>query len=92
MREPYQTLLGQYWNHWFLWAFLAGDVPDFAGIAASDGALSLSDGELLMLHVAMAFYNGDRTARIADLGRLDDANRRRVAEAIYMAMDAHHGR
>lgn len=85
MREPYETLLGQYRDHWLLWSFLEDDAPNFAGIAAADCLGALSTGEMIMLNVALAFWNGDRTARIADLAHLDDENRQRVAEAIYIA-------
>lgn len=84
MREPYETLLGQYRDHWALWRFLEGDTPDFVGMAASDLLGSLSTGELVMCNVALAFWNGDRAARIADLAILDDVNRRRVIEALAL--------
>ena len=86
MREPYETLLGQYRDHWLLGNYLQGYEPDWAGLAANDRLLCLSAGELLMCHVALAFYNGDRTARIADLATLDDENRQRVTDALYLAM------
>lgn len=88
MREPYETLLGQYRDHPLIGNYLQGYDPDFAGLAASDVPLMISAGELLMLHVALAFWNGDRTARVADLARLDDENRQRVIDAIYIAMRA----
>ena len=88
MREPYETLLGQYRDHPLLGPYLEGYDPDFAALAASDVPLMISSGELLMLHVALAFHNGDRTARIADIGKLDYENRERVADAIYMHMQA----
>lgn len=84
MREPYETLLGQYrGDHWFLWRFLEGDLPDFAGIAAADAGLGrLSKGELLMVNVALAFWNGDDTAKVADLAILDEDNFHRVIRAL----------
>jgi hypothetical protein len=82
MREPYETLLGHYRNHVLLWPFLDGDVPDFVGIAAADPLGWLSTGELLVLHVALAFWNGDRTAKVADLAVLDDENLHRVVRAL----------
>lgn len=89
MREPYETLLGQYRDHPLLGRFLDGYDPDFAALAASEVPLMVSKGELLMLHVALAFYNGDRTARVADLAILDDENRQRVVDALYIAMGAY---
>lgn len=88
MREPYNTLLGQYWNHWLLWKFLEDDVPDFAGIAACDLLGALSGGEIVMLHIAWAIYNGDRTARIADIAKLDTENRQRVLWALGHVCEA----
>lgn len=87
MREPYETLLGQYRDHPLLGSYLQGYDPDFAALAASEVPLMISSGELLMLHVALAFYNGDRTARIADLAKLDADNRERIVDAIRISMD-----
>lgn len=86
MREPYETLLGQFRDHVLLGNYLQGYDPDFAGLAASEVPLMISSGELLMLHVALAFYNGDRTARIADLAKLDPENLERVTDALYISM------
>jgi len=83
MREPYETLLGQYRSHWLLWPYLEGDLPDFPGIAANDTLGALSAGEIIILNIALAIWNGDRTARIADLAVLDDANRGRVIRALH---------
>lgn len=85
MREPYATLLGQYHQHWLLWRFLEDDEPDWSALASTDLS-ALSTGELLMLHAAQAF-RGDNTFRLADLGKLDYANRERIAKAIYLSMD-----
>lgn len=84
MREPYETLLGDFHDHWLLWRFLEGDVPDFAGIMVSGPLGQLSTGELILCHIALAIWNGDRTARIADLAGLDESNRRRVLDALYL--------
>lgn len=86
MREPYETLLGQYRNHELLGRFLDGYEPDFAALAASEVPMMISAGELLMLHVALAFYNGDRTAKVADLARLDEENLTRITDALHIAM------
>lgn len=86
MREPYETLLGQYRDHPLLGRFMEDYDPDFVGLAASEVPLMISAGELLMLHVGLAFYNGDRTAKIADLAKLDEANRERVIDALRIAM------
>ena len=88
MREPYETLLGQYRDHWLLWKYLQDHDPDFSGLAGEERLSDLSRGEQLMVNVAWAFYNGDPTARVADLAILDDENRLRVIDAIRIAMEA----
>jgi hypothetical protein len=83
MRQPYETLLGQFRDHWALAPYLQGDVPNFDGIMASSKLDSLSSGEITLLWVALAFWNGDRTARVADVVKmLDRPNRMRVAAAL----------
>lgn len=82
MREPYDALLGQFHDHWFLGRFLDGDIPDFAALAAADPLGRLSSGELILCQIALALWNGDRAARIADLVGLDTDNRRRVLAAL----------
>lgn len=89
MREPYETLLGQYRDHWLLWRYLQEYKPDFTGLAGEERLTDLSRGEQLMINVAWAFYNGDPTARVADLAILDDENRQRVIDAIRLAMEAY---
>lgn len=89
MREPYETLLGQYRDHWLLARFLDGYEPDWTRLAGEERLTDLSRGELLMVHVAWAIYNGDPTARVADLAILDDENRERVVEAIRYCMQAY---
>lgn len=84
MREPYETLLGGYHDHPYLWRFLEGDTPDFVGLAASDPLGHLSSGELILCNIALAIWNGDRTARIADLGHLDVDTRTRVLDALHL--------
>jgi len=85
MREPYETLLGKYRDHPLMGRFLDGYEPDFVGIAASEVPLMISSSELVMWNIALAFHNGDRTARFADLLALDYDNRIRVADAITIA-------
>lgn len=88
MREPYETLLGQYRDHWLLWQHLQGYDPDWSGLAGEERLTDLSRGEQLMVNVAWAFYNGDPTARVADLALLDDENRQRVIDAFHLSMEA----
>lgn len=86
MRGVFEILLGQYRDHVLLGNYLTADEPDFAALAASDVPMMVSSSELLMLHVALAFHNGDRTARIADIHALDHDNRVRVMDAINLSM------
>lgn len=83
MREPYETLLGQFHDHWFLGQYLTGTEPNFVGIMDDDLLGAVSTGELILLNIAYAF-EGDRTARVADITHLDDTNRRRVVDALYL--------
>lgn len=87
MREPYETLLGDYHDHWFLGKYLDRDVPDFAAIAAADPLGRLSSGELVLCQVALAIWNGDRAARIADLAVLDPQHRMRVIRALELTCE-----
>lgn len=88
MREPYETLLGQYHDHWFLWAFLQGDVPDFWPIIQNHAFEALSAGEQTMVMVALAFWNGDESASVADLLRkLDTGSRARVLAALQLTCE-----
>lgn len=82
MREPYETLLGDYRDHWFLARFLEGNEPDFVALAAADPLGRLSSGELILCQIALAIWNGDRTARISDLAGLDIPHRRKVIRAL----------
>jgi hypothetical protein len=82
VRAPYETLLGQFHDHPIIGPHLDGDFPDFVGMAAGDLWRRISSGELIMLNVALAIWNGDRAARIADLANLDIENRIRVVRAL----------
>lgn len=86
MKEPYETLLGQYREHWLLWKYLQDDEPDWPGLAAEELVGALSTGEFLMLHAAYAF-RGDDTFKLCDLGKLDYENRARVAHAIQLTLE-----
>jgi hypothetical protein len=85
MREPYESLLGGLKDHWWLADFLTDAVPDWQSIAVDPRWNSLSDGEAVLLQIALAIYNGDQSARIADLAKLDAGNRYRAVNALYLA-------
>jgi hypothetical protein len=88
VKEPYETLLGQYRDHWFMWPFLEGDIPDFWPMVQNHAFDALSTGEQVMVMVALALWNGDGTARIADLAKVDPENRRRILDALFLALAA----
>lgn len=82
MRQPYATLFAGYEGHWVLGRYLRGDAPDFDAIMADADVDALSSGEVTLLWIGLAIWNGDRTARIADLGKLDHKTRLRVLAAL----------
>lgn len=86
MREPYETLLGPYRdsNHWFMAQHLRDREPDFQKLMEGPGWKTLSTTEKKMVNIALAIYNGDRTATIADLAGLDRDHIMRVISAIYL--------
>lgn len=84
MREPYETLFAPYRDHRLLGGFLTGDTPDWPGLMDNPKLDSLSSGEITLLWVGLAIWNGDRTARVADLAALDLETRRRVLDALYL--------
>lgn len=88
MREPYETLLGHYRGHILLDRHLAGYEPDFGGLTEPDLLHQVSSSEYVMIHVALAFWNGDTTAKVRDLGCLGEDNLRRVVDALEYHMAA----
>lgn len=82
MKQPYETLLGGYRDHWALGRYLRGEYPNWDGIMSSSKIDSLSSGEITVLWIALAVWNGDKTARIADLAKLDRPTRLRVLAAL----------
>lgn len=87
MREPYASLLEPFRGHWWVDEHLQDATPDWDRILTNPYWNALSSGEAILLNVALAIYNGDSTARIADLATLDEENRRRVLHALALAMD-----
>jgi len=82
MRQPYETLFAPWRAHWMLGRYLQDDVPDWEGIMADDRLDSLSSGEITLLWIGLAIWNGDRTATIADLAKLDRNTRLRALAAL----------
>lgn len=85
MRQPYATLFAGFEDHWLLGPYLQNDVPDWDGIKADPRLDGLSSGEIVLLWIGLAIYNGDRTARIADLADLDRNTRLRALAALGAA-------
>jgi hypothetical protein len=85
VREPYATLFGGLEGHWMLGQHLRRDVPDWDAIIADRRWESLSAGEQILVWVGLAIWNGNRTARIADLAVLDQENRERALTALWKA-------
>lgn len=57
MREPYGIMFAGYENHWLLAPYLAGDEPDWAGLANEPRLDSLSTGEKVLFDLAAALKN-----------------------------------
>lgn len=84
MREPYETLLGHYRGHWAIGKHLGERDPDFEALFADPLFASLSTSEQKMLRIALAVYNGDREARVADLAGLDRFHLNKVLAALHL--------
>lgn len=82
MRQPYGTLFAGLEDHWLLGPYLHDDVPDWDGIMSLDRLDNLSSGETTLLWIGLAIWNGDRTATIADLAKLDRNTRLRALAAL----------
>jgi hypothetical protein len=86
MRQPYASLFDGWESHPLIGEHFVGDVPDWDGIMESSWIDALSSGEVTLLWVGLAIYNGDQTATVADvIRRLDTPNRRRVLAALEAA-------
>lgn len=86
MREPWETLLGQYHDHWLLARYLDGDQPDVHAIQADDRWYCLSSGEQAMVLAADAMLHFNR-ALIGCLESVDETNQARIRRALRIAAD-----
>lgn len=87
MREPYASLFDGWESHALIGEHFTDEVPDWDGVMNSPWLDSLSSGEITLLWVGLAIYNGDQTATVADvICRLDRPNRRRVLAALEAAL------
>lgn len=83
MRQPYASLFAGFEAHWLLGQHLQDDVPDWDGLMP-DGRPDprLSSGETTLLWIGLAIWNGDQTATIADLAKVDRNTRLRILAAL----------
>jgi len=81
MNEPYETLLGHMKDNPVIGKYLDGDVPNWSDIWI-EAMPMLSGGEKIMVEVALAMYNGNGVARIADIFQVDRENQERIVNAL----------
>lgn len=86
MREPFETLLGQYREHWMMARYLAGNLPDVEAIQTDDRWNCLSTGEQAMVLAADAILHTNR-ALIGCLEMVDETNQARIHRALRIALD-----
>lgn len=79
MRRPWDTLLGQYEDHWFLGDYLEGDVPRIQAIKADERWWSLSSGEQAMILAAEAMLRIHEAYLV-----VDDENKVRLENALAL--------
>lgn len=87
MRQPYATIFAGWDDHPIVGRYFKGDEPDWHRLFVDGDSLApdldmLSSGEITLLWIGLAFWNGNPTARVADIAKLDRPNRMRVAAAI----------
>lgn len=85
MQEVYEELLGHLKENPVIGKYLQGDLPDFSNIW-TEAIPSLSSGEKVMVEVALAMYNGNGTARFADIFQVDRPNQRRILNALALRL------
>ena len=83
MREPYETLLGQYRDHWLFGPYLRGDEPDWSGLAGDPRLDGLSTGEKVLLDFAAAYRNTRLYLDDDQCYRVALAMSREAAEVIF---------
>jgi len=83
MKEPWETLLGQYRDHWMLADHLARDVPNPREIQDDERWWSLSSGEQAMIAVVACLLRLNECYLAVDA-----ANQMRIDLALRMALDA----
>lgn len=80
MDEPYELLLGPYKSHPLLKDFLDGDIPAFEYLY--NLLDMLSQEERIMVRVALAFHEENRSASVRELLELSDMCFDRVVQAM----------
>ena len=82
MKEPWETLLGQYRGHWMLNDYVHDDVPNVRKIQMDERWWSLSSGEQAMVAATAALLRLNECWLA-----VDDNNRQRIEAAIKAAVD-----
>ncbi len=86
MQAVYEELLGHLKDNPVIGKYLTGDVPEWSDIW-TEAMPMLSSGEKLMVQVALALYNGNGTARIADIFSVDQKNQERILHALQLRIN-----
>lgn len=81
MKEPWETLLGQYRGHWVLNDYVHADVPNVRAIQMDERWWSLSAGEQAMVAATAALLRLNECWLAVDA-----ANRQRIETAIKIAV------
>jgi len=82
VKEPWETLLGQYQDHWMLSDYLWTSTPNVRGIKEDERWWSLSSGEQAMILAAEAILRLNECWLA-----VDEDNRRRIDAALRIALD-----
>jgi len=85
MNEPYETLLGWLKENPVIGRYLQDEMPDWPTIW-TEAMPMLSSGERTMVQIALSMYNGNGTARVADIFSLDKSNQKRVLDALQLRL------
>jgi hypothetical protein len=85
MQEVYETLLGHLRDNPVMSEYLENDLPDWQEIW-TEAMPKLSSGEKILVEIALAMYNGNGTARFADIFQVDRPNQQRILHALQLRL------
>lgn len=86
MQDIYEELLGHMHDSPVIGRYLTKDIPDWQNLLNDETMSMLSSGESVLVYIALALYNGDTTARFADVLRVDSENQRRILDALSLRL------